>query len=228
MVIFRELLVGTDIMHFKSKKFLLLLTPFIAVVIMIFLADIVVNLSTDEYVYGDLSRIPYNKVGVLLGTSKYRSNGDKNLYFYNRIEAAADLFYAGKISYILISGDKQKHYNEPRDIKKALSKYNIPEDRIYSDNFGKRTYDSIVRVDTIFGERSFTVISQEFHNKRAIYIARSNDLNVIGYNAEDVHAFGGFKTLLREKFARVKMFFDIFTNYQSTYGGEKIKISDAK
>ncbi len=215
-------------MRLKFKLLFVSSILFLLCIVVVAVTDAVVNVSTDKYVYKNINDIPYNKVGVLLGTSKYKSNGDKNLYFYNRIEAAARLFYAGRISYILISGDKKKHYDEPKDIRKALSKYNIPEERIYSDPFGKRTYDSVMRVSSIFGENKFTIISQEFHNKRAIYIARHNNLDVIGYNAEDVHAFGGFKTLLREKFARVKMFFDLFIGYKSNSTGEKIKISDIK
>ena len=109
-------------------------------------------------------------------------------------------------------------------MKEELLKNGIPENRIFLDYAGFRTYDSVIRMSKIFGQNSFTVISQEFHNRRAIYIARHFGLNVTGFNAKDVDIYNGFKTKLREKFARVKVFIDILTNKQPKFLGEQIEI----
>ncbi len=136
-----------------------------------------------------------------------------------------ELYHAGKIQNIVISGDNsQKDYNEPQDMMDALVAAGIPANRIYLDFAGFRTFDSVFRMNVIFGQSSFTIISQEFHNLRAIYIARALGLNASGYNAKDVDAYNGFKTQVREKFARVKVLLDIWVGKQPKFLGQKIVI----
>tara|TARA_R110002049_G_scaffold98598_7_gene240055 strand:+ start:842 stop:1474 length:633 start_codon:yes stop_codon:yes gene_type:complete len=185
-----------------------------------------VDSFSNKYLYSNLVEIPTNKVGVLLGTSKYLSSGEENLYFTYRMEAAEKLYYSNKISYILVSGDNATiHYNEPIAIKKELIKRGIPEEKIVLDYAGFRTFDSMIRANKVFGQNEFTVISQPFHNERAIFIARKKGINAIGYNAKDVTFQSGFKTQLREKFARIKLLLDIYIlNTQPKFLGEKINI----
>jgi SanA protein len=195
------------------------------VIIAVFCANHYVISKTNGFTYKDVANIPFNKVGLLLGTSKLLSNGRPNQYFVYRINAAAELYKAKKIKAIVISGDNgHKDYNEPEDMKQELIKQGIPETQIYLDYAGFRTLDSVIRMNRIFGQQSFTVISQEFHNRRAIYIAHANGLHAIGYNARDVSAYNGFKTQLREKFARVKLFLDLWSNKSPKFLGEKIDI----
>ncbi|NBG65010.1 SanA/YdcF family protein [Acidiluteibacter ferrifornacis] len=188
--------------------------------------DNYISNSNKGLMYDSVLDIPYKKVGLLLGTSKYISNGTKNLYFSYRIDAASQLFYSQKIDYILVSGDNAtKQYNEPITIKKELIKHGIPEDRIVLDYAGFRTFDSMIRAKEVFGQQELIVISQPFHNERAIFIGRKNGMDVIGYNAKDVSDYSGFKTQLREKFARVKVLLDIYLlNTKPKFLGEKIEI----
>ena len=109
-------------------------------------------------------------------------------------------------------------------MKNELIKLGIPSDKIYLDYAGFRTYDSVIRLYKIFGQNSFTIISQEFQNRRAIFIAKWLDLSAVGYNADDVDIYNGFKTKLREIFSRVKVFFDLMINKQPKFLGEKIEI----
>lgn len=191
----------------------------------IFCANYSVVHATDEYVYEDISSVPRNKAGLLLGTSKLLRSGQPNEYFHYRIQAAADLYKAGKIEVIVISGDNSRNdYNEPEDMKNELMRHGVPENKIYLDYAGFRTLDSIVRMEKIFGQKSFTVISQKFHNERAIYIAHAKGLHAIGYNAEDVNIYRGFKTQVREKFARVKLFLDLWTGKEPKFLGEPVII----
>jgi SanA protein len=76
----------------------------------------------------------------------------------------------------------------------------------------------------IFDQNEFTIISQKFHNQRAIYIANSLQLNAIGYNAQEVDAYNGFLTKVREKFARVKLLIDLSLNKKPKFLGNKIAI----
>ncbi|MEM9849663.1 MAG: ElyC/SanA/YdcF family protein, partial [Bacteroidota bacterium] len=112
----------------------------------IFLADILTQLSTKDRVYTATAAIPHRKVGLLLGTSKRIADGRRNLFYFYRLEAAVELFKAGKIDVILASGDNStKYYDEPSDMKADLVKKGIPANRIYLDYAGFRTLDSVVR-----------------------------------------------------------------------------------
>lgn len=200
-------------------------TGFILIAAIIVAANYVVEYNTEEFVYKDLTAIPYNKAGLLLGTSKTLKSGLLNQYFLNRIGAAIALFESGKIDVIVISGDNSTEgYNEPEDMKTELLKRGIPENKIHLDYAGFRTLDSVIRMGQIFGQTRFTVISQDFHNRRAIYIAHAKGFEAVGYNAKDVDAYSGFKTQVREKLARVKVFLDLFTNKDPKFLGEKVVI----
>ncbi len=186
---------------------------------------IIINLTSRNRIYGSVNEIPHNKVGLLLGTSKYLSKGVINLYYQYRIDAAVELFNAGKIDFILISGDNgQIEYNEPKTIRDDLIKRGIPDTKIFLDYAGFRTWDSIIRAKKVFGETHFTIISQEFQNQRGIFIGLRNKMDLIGFNAKDVSKNYGFKTRVREVFARVKLILDILVNKQPRYLGDTIEI----
>ena len=178
-----------------------------------------------QYLSNEIENIKFVKTGLLLGTSKYLKSGKKNAYFFHRIDATVLLFNHHKISYIIISGDNSvKSYNEPLDMKNELIKNGIPEERIYLDYAGFRTYDSVIRAKEIFGQDSLLFISQAFHNQRAVFIARNKGITAYGFNANDVNALGGFKTKIREFFARDKVFLDTWLGIQPKFLGEKIII----
>jgi SanA protein len=193
--------------------------------ILIICADKVIEKATNDLVFNEVDSIPFNNVGLLLGTSKFLKSGQPNQYFENRLAATVILFNAGKINYVVISGDNSKKtYNEPLDMKNELVKRGIPEEKIYLDYAGFRTYDSVYRIKEIFRQTHFTIISQEFHNRRAIYIAKALDLTAYGFNAKDVNVYNGFKTKVREMFARVKVLIDIAVNKKPKFLGEPIEI----
>ncbi len=174
--------------------------------------------------YTDTS-IPFNKVGLLLGCSKLLSNGYPNLYYNYRIDAAETLLKAGKIKYLVISGDNgRKEYNEPLDMKTDLIARGIDSNVIFLDYAGFRTFDSVIRLREIFGQQSATIISQPFHNERAIFIANKEGINAVGFNAKDVDKYAGFKTKQREKLARCKAYIDYLIGTKPRFLGEKVNI----
>jgi SanA protein len=178
-----------------------------------------------KYCYDDINEIPENNVGLLLGTSKYIGK-TLNYYYKYRIDAAVELFKRKKIKYIIVSGDNRvKNYNEPKQLKDDLIKRGIPANRIYADYAGFRTFDSVIRAKEIFGQDNITVISQQFHNERAIFIAKHKGINAVGYNARDLNGKYGLKTRIRERFARIKAVLDIFIlRTKPKFLGEKITI----
>jgi SanA protein len=181
--------------------------------------------NKSQYTYNSVEDIPHNRVGLVLGTSKFLANGYENYYFKYRIEAAFELYQAGKIDFILVSGDNsRKEYDEPTMMRDDLIALGVPANKIFLDYAGFRTWDSVVRCKEIFGETNITIISQQFHNERAIFIAHYNDMEAVGYNAKDVNAYFGFKTQMREKLARVKVVLDYLFGNEPKFLGETIRI----
>jgi len=207
-------------------------TPAIAVILValailstILIADTRVKSASAGKTYQTTQEIPAKKVGLLLGTSKYMKDGRDNLYYKYRITAATELYKANKIEYILVSGDNgTQEYNEPEQMKQDLIKNGIPEEKIFQDYAGFRTWDSIIRAKEVFQENDFTIISQKFHNERALYIAKANQIEAIAYNAKEVTSLANARIQVREKLARVKVVIDTLINKQPKFLGETITI----
>lgn len=185
----------------------------------------VINTATDR-MYDDVAAIPYNRVGVLLGTSPKGRSGKPNVFYIRRVEACVALYQAGKIDRILVSGDNSRTtYDEPTCIKDDLIAAGVPDSVIYLDYAGFRTYDSMVRAKEVFGLSSFTIISQPFHNERALYIATRKGLDVIAFNALDVQLRRWqIRMTVREWLARTKAVMDVYTCKQPHFLGEPITI----
>jgi SanA protein len=167
--------------------------------------------SSRGRLYSDIDSIPFNHVGLLLGTSPYMRDGSPNAFFVSRIDAAAELYRRGRIGVILASGDNRyRTYNEPARMREALLERGIPENRIIVDAAGYRTLDSVVRAGSVFGWNRFTIISQEFHNYRALFVAREWNLDPIAFNAEDVGGYTGLRQSLREHLARTLAVLDVY------------------
>ncbi|WP_299056176.1 ElyC/SanA/YdcF family protein [uncultured Polaribacter sp.] len=191
----------------------------------IFLSNYLIEKNSISKVFSNVENISKNQVGLLLGTSKRLKSGQINRYYKYRLEAAIELYKNKKIDFIVISGDNSsKSYDEPTDFKNDLIKAGIPESKIFLDYAGFRTLDSMVRIKEIFGQNSVTVISQKFHNERAIYLAEHFKIKAIGFNAKDINGKYGFKVKMREYLARVKVFVDIGFNVAPKFLGEKIEI----
>ncbi len=210
-------------MKLKFKPVFIIILLFLG--FFITFSNLWVKKEAENRVYSSIEKIPSNKVGLVLGTSKYLKNGQVNLYFIYRIQAAVDLFNAGKIDYILISGDNgNKNYDEPTDFKNELIKNGIPADKIYLDYAGFRTLDSVVRAKEIFGLGSVTIISQKFHNERAVFLAEHFGLNAVGFNAKDVQGIISLRLKIREYLARTKAVLDIIWSVQPKFLGKRISI----
>jgi len=209
----------------KRKISLFILISIVGVCALTIWSNITVSQKAKNFISYDLAKVSPNKVGLLLGTSRNLKSGAKNDFFFHRIDAAVELYKSGKIKNIIISGDNsKKDYNEPADMKAELVKNGIPDSLIYLDYAGFRTLDAVVRARDIFGQTTFIVISQKFHNERAVYLARKFRIEAFGYNAKEVQAYKGFKTKLREFFARDKMFMDLLFGVKPKFLGEKIII----
>lgn len=175
--------------------------------------------------FSSVSAIPSNKVGLVLGTVKILKNGRINLYFKYRVQAAYDLYKSGKVEYLLISGDNgNRAYDEPTDFKNALIELGVPESRIVLDYAGFRTLDSVVRARDVFGQKKLTIISQEFHNERALYLASSHGIDAVAFNAKSLGGRNALRMRVREWLARTKACLDVLFGKKPKFLGKKITI----
>ena len=188
----------------------------VCLALMLVCNQIVVN-NAEGKVFSDIDSIKYNKVGLLLGTTPQARIGRiTNQFFIYRIDAAEQLYKAGKIDQILISGDENSldGVNETECMRDSLMARGVPANAIILDGKGYRTIYSVININKVYGLKSFTIISQKFHNERAIYQAEHLGLdveNIQAYNAKDPKSRRAYLTTIREYFARVKMFMDLIT-----------------
>ena len=161
-------------------------------------------------VFTSAEDVPAREFGLLLGTTRLVRGKYRNDYFYKRIRAAADLYRAGKIRKIIVSGDNSRtDYNETGDMKQELVAEGIPADDVLMDYAGFRTLDSVVRARNLYGASELTVISQEFHVERAVYLAAQNGIDAIGFAAEDSSVQSArVRLAIRESVARVRAVLD--------------------
>lgn len=172
--------------------------------------------------YSDIENVPYKKMALVLGTSKYVSGDDYNLFYHFRIEAANELIQNNKVDYLLLSGAKDGLYNEPEKMKEDLLKRGVSENKILLDYKGFRTWDSVIRVKEVFGENDFIIVSQQFHIQRALFIASLNDIEARAYIAKNPPVYQAFRTYVRELFARVKLIFDVIFQVRSEFEEKKV------
>lgn len=210
---------------FITTLFKIFLLLSVAGIIFICFINYYIKNQTSPYLFNSTVAIPQSKTALLLGTSKALNNGLPNAYFYNRIQAAIDLYKSGKIQYIIVSGDNGTvEYNEPEDMQLSLMKYGIPKEKIILDHAGFRTLDSVVRAKDIFGQTQIIIVSQKFHNERAVFLARKNGIKAYGYNANDVSKSAGLKTNIREYLAKAKVYWDLLFGVEPKFGGKKVII----
>ena len=191
------------------KKILDLLKSFftlveIAILLMI-LANVWVFALTNGRTFTKISKIPPRETALVLGTSPKMKSGISNPYFTSRMDATALLYHHGKIKKIIVSGEKSKGYDEPFAMKNYLVyQEGVPENIITEDPKGFQTQASINNCKNIYKQNNVIIVSQGFHNLRALFYARNNDMNALGFDAQDVLSNQSYyRNQSREFFARV-------------------------
>lgn len=177
---------------------------------MILFANVLVIATTRSAMKSDINDLKPTRVALVLGTSKSTSEGNKNLFFKDRMRAAAQLYKAGKVKHLLVSGDnRSQYYNEPRDMLRALQELGVPSEDITLDFAGLRTLDSVVRCKEIFDQHEVIIVTQQFHAARALFISDYYDLDAQAYLAN--FESKTFPMLIaREIVARTLSVFDLY------------------
>ena len=160
----------------------------------------------------DVAQLPINDVALVLGTAPKLAGGKfKNPFFENRMDAAAELYHAGKARHILVSGDnRRKNYDEPTAMRDALMARGLPASALTLDYAGFRTLDSLARAKVVFQLTRLTIVTDEFHQPRALFLAQSSGLDAVGFPSRAVPFQWAKKTLVRELGSRVKAWLDVY------------------
>jgi SanA protein len=194
----------------RVRRLLLILAGvFLLCLVLCCLALLAANRRVEHFaagrVYSDVEAVPAREYGLLPGTSRLVHGKHLNTYFLTRIHAAVELYCAGKIRKIIVSGDNSRtDYNETGDMKRELIAEGVAPEDVLSDFAGFRTLDSVVRARNLFGATEITVISQRFHCERAIYLAAQKDIDAVGFEADEVAPRSvRLRLSVREAFARV-------------------------
>ena len=161
----------------------------------ILIADRVMVNASKQLTWSDVNAVPARNVGLLLGARP------GNRYFTRRIDTAAALYHAGKVKWLLVSGDNgRKNYDEASGMQQALITKGVPAKVIFCDYAGFSTLDSVV-------------------------LAKQYGIDAIGFNAPDLNMKHGFYTQLREKLARVSAVIDAkILHRQPKYLGPSVMI----
>lgn len=175
------------------------------------LADYACRCAARGRIHRSVDAVPGNDVALVLGTGKLTARGNPNLHFSRRIEAAAALYHAGKVNHLLVSGDNHvASYDEPTDMFEALAAAGVPTNAITCDYAGFRTLDSVVRANTVFGLNKFTIVTEEFHCPRALWIAQQRGLDAVAFAAPDLSIRWSARVKAREALARVWCAVDLY------------------
>lgn len=169
------------------------------------LANIWVFSLTNGRTFIKVSKVPPREVALVLGTSPKMKSGVANPYFVRRMDAVSLLYHHRKVKKIIVSGEKSRGYNEPAAMKSYLMiQGGIPEEAIIEDTKGFKTQISIKRCKEVFKENNIVIVSQGFHNLRAVFYARNMNMNAVGFDAQDVaKPESYYRNQFREFFARV-------------------------
>jgi len=170
-----------------------------------------VSYSSRNLIFDDCNKIPKVEFGLLLGTPKYLPNGNINHYYKSRIGAVLKLYRRGKIESVIISGSVLDKYgeNEIELMRSDLIQGGIDNAHLISDENGNCTLDSIINAKKILQGERVVIVSQSFQLERALYIARREGMDVVGFSAKGKISK---KLLVREFLARLKMRVDLILN----------------
>ena len=200
----------------KKRKIIIPVLAIIGVILIIAaICDITVSSNASGRTYDNVDSIPHRKVGLILGTSPISTwTGRRNYYFDHRIKAGAELYKAGKVDWLVVSGGDYRNtengYDEPVAMRDSLMKQGVDSARIILDYDGTRTLNSIAKMRDVYCQDSIIIISQKYHNERALHQAKHLEIDAIGFNAKNPGKHTSWwRNRGREVLARVKLFIDV-------------------
>ncbi|GII96622.1 SanA/YdcF family protein [Sinosporangium siamense] len=156
-----------------------------------------------------MDAVPATQVALVLGAGV--REGQPTSMLARRLDIAADLYQAGKVKALLLSGDNSRvGYDEPTVMRDYLVARGIPAGVQVLDYAGFDTWDSCVRARQVFGAHELTVVTQAFHLPRAVALCRTAGLSAfgVGDDSAKVRAALTYSYAVREFPAAAKAFLD--------------------
>ena len=209
----------------NTKKIKLFLKVILVLILSVVLINVYEGFYAKKYIYDDVDKVPEVYTGLVLG-SYVTEQGYPSYVLQQRLDKALELYKAGKIKRVLLSGDHgQKSYDEVNTMKDYLIKNGVALEDIFLDHAGFDTYSSMVRAKEIFEIKDVIIITQKFHLSRSVFIARKKGMDAYGIIANTDGKYENYYNIGRDKVSRVKAFFDVILNRKPKYLGEKIPIN---
>lgn len=212
----------SKLFSYKAKK--LIKYCFIIFLGVYVMCNAIIYFGSKRYMSRDMAKIPACYVALVPGASVYAS-GQPSPILADRLDKAYELYKNNKVKRFLLSGDHgTRSYDEVNNMKAYLNKKGVPDSVIFTDHAGFDTYSSMVRARDIFKVDSLIIVTQAFHLRRAVYIARKQGLVAYGFES-DMRKYPSITYLkIRESFANIKAFFEVLFNLKPRFEGEKIPI----
>lgn len=180
------------------------------------------RLAMSPYIYTEIGAIPKTEVALILGASVHR--GQPSPVLALRTDTAIELYRKGKVQKILMTGDNSRlNYDEVTPVRKYLIDAGIPADDIFLDHAGFDTYSSMYRARDVFHVGSMTVVTQDFHMPRSLFLARHLGLTAYGLVAPGEHGIG--RDYIREIPASLKALLDLALHREPKYLGPPILLT---
>jgi vancomycin permeability regulator SanA len=133
------------------------------------------------------AQVPDMPVAIVFGAG-LQADGSPSWMLADRVDAAAELYKGGKVQRILMTGDNSSvGYNEVAAMKQRAVSQGVPAERVNLDYAGFRTYDSCYRAKAVFGVTKAVLVTQKYHLYRALFLARSFGIDVVGLAAGREH-----------------------------------------
>lgn len=194
-----------------AKMLLILaLTIFILSLLILIISRLVTGVYARPKTY-TAADIPARRVAIVFGAGLWR-DGTATPVLYDRVQTAANLYFAGKVEKLLMSGDNRfVEYNEPAVMRELAISIGVPEDAIVLDYAGRRTYDTCYRAKAIFGVTEAILVTQAFHLPRTIYLCSQLGVDSAGV-AADLRVYRKSSVLywnMRELLATVAALWDV-------------------
>jgi SanA protein len=211
----------------KSKKYIKLFISILAIgIIAVISVNYHVKSSTKKYIHYSLRKFPKNDVGIIFGAGIQGDQPGK--YLKDRLDAGIRLYKANRINKILLSGDNgREEYDELTVMKNYCFRHGVDTTKIFIDYAGFDTYSTMYRAKHIFKIKKATLISQQYHLNRAIYIGKSLGIKSAGYSANKGEYQGYQYVKFREYISTFKSFFDVLRNREPHFLGNPIDINGA-
>lgn len=154
----------------------------VVVVLILTLPRLITGLYAWRYTY-KVTTVSTQKVALVFGAGLTKS-GEATPILKDRVDTAVQLYNAGKVKKLLMSGDNRfVNYNEPKAMRQYALELGVPDADIVLDYAGRRTYDSCYRAKAIFGVKDAILVTQKFHLPRALFLC-----NMLGVNGTGVAA----------------------------------------